>query len=63
MGCGGSKDAGGAGAPVKTEEIDMSVNKEKRMSVTKRRVAVRYARRRVRCCRPRAPHVAPCPES
>ena len=48
MGCGGSKpeDPGDA---VKTEEIDMKMTaKEKRMSVTKRRVAIRCARERGR---------------
>ena len=47
MGCGGSTPAEGEGADnggIKTEQIDMSMapgGKQKRMSMTKRRVAVR----------------------
>ena len=46
MGCGGSKPEEAGGAVAKPEEVDLSpVKKEKRMSMTKRRVAVRCAGR------------------
>ena len=46
MGCAGSKPEEAGGAVAKPEEVDLSpVKKEKRMSMTKRRVAVRCAGR------------------
>ena len=73
MGCGGSKpeESGGGGDAIGTEQVDLSVNKEKRMSMTKRRVAVRcvaFARPRGRPGRNPRPHPRPpspfaCPHS